>query len=88
MSKEARFDLRGDITKKEIIQKAASESNQSLSQFMIEAAFTTAQLILSDRNHFVLDNDKWHRFNQLLDAEPKEIPELKKLFQRKSVFGH
>jgi len=86
MSKEARFDLRGDSEKKDIIQRAANVSNQSLSQFMIEAAYTTAQLILSDRNHFVLNDDDWERFNELLDAEPKDIPELKRLFQRKSVF--
>ena len=43
-------------------------------------------LIHADRTRFVLPPDKWTEFNAALDAPPREIPALNKLFTKNPVF--
>lgn len=39
-----------------------------------------------DQGHFVLSSDRWQAFCEALDADPREIPALRKLLTEASVF--
>ena len=83
---EARFTLRGDAQVKDFIAFAAKERHTSLSQFMIEAALEKAQYILAEKRHFMLNEEQWQAFSQLLDRPVQHKPALQQLLQEKSVF--
>lgn len=85
-SKDARIDLRVNSTQKALLEQAAASLGKKLSDFVISASTEAAQLALADQNRFALPKDKMTLFLASLEEEPREIPELRALFTRKSVF--
>jgi uncharacterized protein (DUF1778 family) len=51
-----------------------------------ESTQAAAETALADRTLFVLPEEKWQEFNAALDAPACEIPALRKLFTKRSVF--
>jgi uncharacterized protein (DUF1778 family) len=74
------------LRQKEVIARAAELKQTTLTNFMVEQAFTAAQLILADQVHFALSPKKWDEFCAVLDAPPKDLPRLRKLLTEPSVF--
>ncbi len=85
-SKDARIDLRVNLAQKTLLERAAASQGKKLSDFVISASTEAAQLALADQNRFTLPEDKMALFLASLEEEPREIPELRALFARKSVF--
>jgi uncharacterized protein (DUF1778 family) len=54
---------------------------------LISAMLRIAEQILSEQRHFELTPQQWDAFCAALDAPAKEIPALKALFKRPSVFS-
>ena len=52
----------------------------------LEIALARAEKTLADRRYFTLDGKQSRAFVAALDAPPRELPRLKKLFQEKSIF--
>ena len=67
-------------------QAAASASRRSVSDFVLESALVRADETLTNRTRFGLDADQWKAFLAALDAPPRELPRMKRLFQEPSVF--
>ena len=42
--------------------------------------------VLGDRTHFVVEDEQWKRFVELLDRPPQENPGLTKPFAKPSIF--
>ncbi len=85
-SKDARIDLRVNLTQKTLLERAAASQGKKLSDFVISASTEAAQMALADQNRLTLPEDKMALFLASLEEEPREIPELRALFARKSVF--
>jgi uncharacterized protein (DUF1778 family) len=85
-SKDARIDLRVNITQKALLEQAAASQGKKLSDFVIGASTEAAELALADQNRFSLPEDKMALFLASLEEEPVVIPRLRDLFNRKSVF--
>ncbi|MDR3692014.1 MAG: DUF1778 domain-containing protein [Fimbriimonas sp.] len=85
-SKDARIDLRVNLTQKTLLELAAASQGKKLSDFVISASTEAAQVALADQNRFVLPEEQMTKFLKSLEEEPREIPELRALFARKSVF--
>jgi uncharacterized protein (DUF1778 family) len=85
-SKDARIDLRVNLTQKSLLELAAASQGKKLSDFVISASTEAAQMALADQNRFVLPEEQMTRFLESLEEEPRDIPELRALFARKSVF--
>lgn len=85
--KDARIDLRVNQAQKALLEQAAAMQGKKLSDFVITASTEVAQIALADQNRFFLPEDQMAKFLSLLEAEPREIPALRRLFARKSVFG-
>ena len=81
-----KLDLRLSKQAKEMLRIAAAAAQRSLSEFVLESGLSRAEETLADRRSFQLDGQQWTVFMEALDAAPRELPRLKKLFQEKSIF--
>jgi uncharacterized protein (DUF1778 family) len=85
-AKATRWNLRVTPDADEIVRQAASASHRNLTDFVQGAALIEAERVLADRTRFVLDNERWDRFVELLDRPAQKKPALEELFSRPSVF--
>ncbi|MFN0167917.1 MAG: DUF1778 domain-containing protein [Bryobacteraceae bacterium] len=84
--KETKVQLRMRPLQKDVIARAADLKQTTLTNFMVEQAFSAAQQILADQAHFYLSAEKWEEFCAALDAPPRDLPELRRLLSEPSVF--
>jgi uncharacterized protein (DUF1778 family) len=82
----AKLDLRLSPEAKQKLLAAASAAQRSVSEFVLESALVRAEETLTDRSRFGLDAKQWKAFLAALDAPPRELPRLSRLFQEPSVF--
>ncbi len=85
-SRTEKLGLRLSGKAKQVLRSAALASKRSVSEFVLESALARAEETLTDRRTFSLDAKQWKLFVAALDAKPRELPRLKKLFQERSVF--
>ena len=85
-SKDSRIDLRVNLAQKALLERAAASQGKKLSDFVISASTEAAQLALADQNRFILPEEQMDQFLASLEEEPRDIPALRELFARKSVF--
>ncbi len=74
-----------DAGVKATLVQAAKLQHQKLTEFMLNSSQAAAEIALADRTRFVLPPDKWTEFNAALDAAPRKIPALHKLFTNDPV---
>jgi uncharacterized protein (DUF1778 family) len=85
IAKTEKLDLRLSLQAKQVLRIAALAARRSVSEFVLESALARAEETLADRRSFTLDDEQWRAFVAALDAPPRELPRLKKLFQEKSI---
>ncbi len=81
-----KLDLRLSQAAKQTLQAAASAERKSVSEFVLDAALSEAEERLADRRIFTLDGKKWDAFIAALDAPPRRLSRLERLFSEPSVF--
>jgi len=84
-SKTERIDIRTNPSVKEILQKAALAAHKNVSEFLLDAGLEAAQITLSGRQIFRLDESQWQAFQEALDRPVKDKPRLSKLLSEPSV---
>ena len=84
--KTERIDIRTSFTAKAVLQQAASSVNKTVSEFLLDTGLSAASEVLADRRVFALNDEQWDQFQEVLDADPKDKPALKKLLSDRSVF--
>ena len=85
-NRSQKLDLRLTPAAKETLQAAAKAAHRSVSEFVLESALARAADALADRQRFGLDADRWAAFIAALDAPPRELPRVQRLFAEPSVF--
>lgn len=81
-----KLDLRLTPAAKHLLREAAGVARRSLSEFVLESALARAEETLADRQRFGLDADRWAAFMSALDAPPRPLPRVEKLFAEPGVF--
>jgi uncharacterized protein (DUF1778 family) len=84
--KESKVQLRLRPAQKDFIARAAQVKQTTLTNFMVEHAYSAAQEVLADQVHFSLSPQRWDVFCAALDAPPKVVPALRKLMKKAGVF--
>ncbi len=84
--KESKVQLRMRPLQKDVIARAAALRQTTVTNFMLEHAFTAAQRIIADQTHFYLSPKKWDEFCAAMDAPPRKKPKLRKLLTEPGVF--
>ena len=81
--KTRRVNLRVAASDDTLFRHAAAQSDESLSDFLVESARERAERVLADRTTFVLDEDQWKAFQAGIERPPEVRPALVKLFARR-----
>jgi uncharacterized protein (DUF1778 family) len=81
-----KLDLRLTPEAKRKLQAAALVARRSVSEFVLDSAMVRAEETLADRTHFGLDAERWAAFLEALDAPPRDLPRLGRLFREPSPF--
>ena len=84
--RSTKLDLRLSPQAKRTLSAAAQTLDCSVSQFVLESALSRAAETLADRARFTLDADQWAAFMAALDTAPRDLPQLRRLFEEPSVF--
>lgn len=82
----AKLDLRLSPEAKETLQTAAAAARRTVSDFVLESALARAKETLADQTRFGLDPTRWQEFLDALDAPPRELPRVERLFSEPSIF--
>lgn len=86
MPRSEKLDLRLTPVAKRTLYAAAAAAHRSVSDFVLESALTRAEETLADRRLFGLDAERWDAFMKALDAPPRPLPRLERLFGTASIF--
>jgi uncharacterized protein (DUF1778 family) len=84
--RDTRLNLRASTQQQQLIRRAAAALDKSVTDFVLDSATVAAEQILADRRWFMLDDDQWERFQELLDAPVTDSPKLRKLLSQPTVF--
>ena len=81
-----KLDLRLTPEDKRKLVAAAELDHRSVSDFVLRSALDRAEETLPDRRYFGLNAEQWAAFMEALDAPPRELPRIERLFREPSVF--
>lgn len=84
-AKTERIEVRLTPRTKHILQEAASATHTDLSDFVLQSSLTEAEIALSRRTRFVLNDEDWDKFVALLDSPVTENSALRKLMNEPSA---
>jgi uncharacterized protein (DUF1778 family) len=87
-SKTQRWNMRVAEDVDAIVRLAAEQTDQPLTDFVVQAARVVAEDTLADRRVFRLDETAWNQFVEILDRPARAAPELARLLSSDSVFDH
>ena len=85
-SKTQRWNMRVAEDVNAIVRMAAEQTDQPLTDFVVQAARAVAEDTLADRRVFRLDESAWDQFVEILDRPARPLPELARLLASASVF--
>ncbi|EPR9083297.1 type II toxin-antitoxin system TacA family antitoxin [Cronobacter dublinensis] len=80
-SKKDRLECRLSTEDKAAIEAAASLSNTSVSQFIVDAARARARVLLEEHHRIRLTEQGWHAVMAALDNPPAPNEKLKRAFE-------
>ena len=83
--KSERIDVRITPNVKRILQEAATVSNKTVTEFLLDSALTQAAEMLAERRLFRLDDETWHAFIAALDAPSPPMPRLERLLKEPGI---
>ena len=86
-TKTQRLELRLTEEQNTLIRAAAAHESRSISDFVLSTATLEAQRRLADQRFFILNEEDHARFEEILEASPRNDPKLRRLFDRPSPFG-
>lgn len=86
MAKNARLNLRISDEDREVLREAAKNRDMTLTEYVLEAAVTTAHMELADRNVLRVDGEEWDELNARLEEPPEHLPGLAAAFAKKPVW--
>jgi uncharacterized protein (DUF1778 family) len=84
--KTQRWNMRVADDVDEIVRLAAQQTDQALTDFVVQAARVVAEDTLADRRVFRLEEAAWEEFVEILDRPARPVPELARLLSSASVF--
>ena len=81
-AKVERINIRATEAEKVLVEQAARVSHMSTTQFMMQAAVTSAEDVLAEQRVFVVSSQEWDKFMRRLDEPARELPELRRLAEK------
>lgn len=82
-----RIDLRATPRQENLIQQAASQTDRSVSEFILSSATLEAERVLADRRWFSVTSEQFDAIEAVLDAPLEETSRFARLWNRPFPFG-
>jgi uncharacterized protein (DUF1778 family) len=82
-----RLELRTTASERDLIDRAVSESETDLTEFVVGNAVEAARRVLADRERFVLDEQALVEWDAINAVPARDLPGLRQLLERPSPFG-
>ncbi|HEV2691136.1 MAG TPA: DUF1778 domain-containing protein [Bryobacteraceae bacterium] len=80
------LEIRLSREAKATLEAAAHAFQCSVREFVMESALARAGAVLADRRIFGLNVTRWKAFVATLDAPPRPLPRLRRLFHEPGFF--
>jgi uncharacterized protein (DUF1778 family) len=84
-AKSERLHLRVDAAQKALLEAASQAAGTNVSTFVLRVATEAAADVLADRRMFVLDQQAWQVFDDVLARPARDIAGLKELLSTPTV---
>ncbi|MEK7736162.1 MAG: DUF1778 domain-containing protein [Pseudomonadota bacterium] len=85
VAKEDRLGIRLAPGEKALFKRAAELERKSLSEFVLASAREKAESLLAEQNRFTVPAAQMKALCEALDAPPRVIPRLRKLFSEPGI---
>ncbi len=79
-----RLGLRTTPQQQLLIQRAAKALNKSVTEFILDSACKAAEDTLMGQRFFLLDDESWKKFQEVLDRPAEVNPKLQQLMKEKA----
>jgi uncharacterized protein (DUF1778 family) len=80
-----RLNLRVTEEQARLIRRAAKETRENLSNFLVESACLRAEEALASQQHFVYTAKQWEAFIAVLDRPAGDKPRLRSLLTERTI---
>lgn len=85
--RESRISMRVDPQRKAVIARAAQIRHTTISDFVLENAYSAASDIVADETSIVMTAQQFDAFCRVLDNPPKaSVAKMRQLLETKTVF--
>ncbi|MGC4174709.1 DUF1778 domain-containing protein [Demequina sp.] len=84
--KDQRLEFRVSDADRDLFARAAAASGVSVSTFATDELRVAAQRVLADRTDFLLSPAEWALWEALNDRPARDLPGLRTLMERPSLF--
>lgn len=86
MANMAPVSVRVTASERKILESAAEQAHTNLSDFIRRKAIEAAELELMDNRVFTIPAEDWEKFEEWARSPPQDLPKLRELMKRKSVW--
>ena len=86
-AKSQRIEVRATERQEALLRQAASATERTMTDFIVEAAVEQAERLLADRRWFVATPEQYDTFVRLLDEPLASTEKFEELWSRPSPFG-
>ncbi len=83
-ARSGRLGLRTAPEQEQLLRRAAQVANKTLTEFILDGACRLAEQTLLDQRYFLLDEQQWQAFNDMLDRPAQDKPALQALLAQKA----
>jgi uncharacterized protein (DUF1778 family) len=82
---EDRLSIRANASQKTTLRRAADARHMNVSQFVLQISLQAAEKILEEETKVVVSAEEYDWLCQLMDAPPRDLPELRALMSEKPI---
>ena len=84
-TKSERLDLRVSREQKKLLEEAATYSERTVTDFVVQSASVAARDVMANRTRFALSPEDWAAFSEAIDREPRYLPRLAEFLAEPTV---
>lgn len=86
-TKSQRIEVRASEGQASVLRQAASLTETTMTDFILESAVERAEKVVADRRWFVADQAQWDEFQRLLDEPLPSTAKFERLAARPNPFS-
>jgi uncharacterized protein (DUF1778 family) len=86
-TRQSRINLRTSTRQEQLLRQAATATDRTMTDFVLETAVVEAERVLADRRWFLISDEQWDEFQYLLEQPARDLPKLRALLARPSPFA-